>query len=56
MHDLENIDHVRSHVPSFTTEALLDVFEVTEAMNKLLNKGRSPTMTRVSVLRRVDFD
>ena len=45
---MENIDSVPSNVQSSHQEALLYVFEDTEAVIKMIIKGRSPTMRLVS--------
>ena len=44
INDLENVDIVPSNVQSSHQEALLYVFEVNEAVIKIIIKGRSPTM------------
>ena len=50
---LSNIDCVPSNVQSSHQEALLYVFEDNEAVIKMINKGRSPTMRHVSRTHRV---
>ena len=52
----ENIDSVPSNVQSARQEALLYVFEDNEAVNKMIIKGRSPTMRHVSRTHRVALD
>ena len=51
-----DIDSVPSNVQSARQEALLFVFEVNEAVVKMINKGRSPTMRHVSRTHRVALD
>ena len=53
---MENIDSVPSNVQSSRQEALLYVFEDTEAVIKMIIKGRSPTMRHVSRTHRVALD
>ena len=53
---MENIDSVPSNVQSARQEALLYVFEDTEAVIKMIIKGRSPTMRHVSRTHRVALD
>ena len=53
---MEDIDSVPSHVQSARQEALLYVFEDNEAVIKMIIKGRSPTMRRVSRTHRVALD
>ena len=53
---MEDIDSVPSNVQSSRQEALLYVFEDTEAVIKMINKGRSPTMRHVSRTHRVALD
>ena len=53
---LNNIDCVPSNVQSSHQEALLFVFEVNEAVIKMIIKGRSPTMRLVSRTHRVALD
>ena len=53
---MENIDSVPSNVQSSRQEALLYVFEDNEAVIKMIIKGRSPTMRRVSRTHRVALD
>ena len=50
------IDSVPSNVQSASQEALLFVFEDNEAVIKMIFKGRSPTMRRVSRTHRVALD
>ena len=45
---MKDIDSVPSNVQSSRQEALLYVFEDNEAVVKMIFKGRSPTMRRVS--------
>ena len=51
--DLDNVDSLSSNVHFSRQEALLYVFEDNEAMIKMIIKGRSPTMRRVSRSHRV---
>ena len=53
---MENIDSVPSNVQSSRQEALLYVFEDNEAVNKMIVKGRSPTMRHVSRTHSVALD
>ena len=53
---LNNSDCVPSNVQSSHQEALLYVFEDNEAVIKMIIKGRSPTMRRVSRTHRVALD
>ena len=53
---LNNIDCVPSNVQSSHQEALLYVFEDSEAVIKMIIKGRSPTMRHVSRTHRVALD
>ena len=53
---MENIDFIHSNVQSSHQEALLYVFEDNEAVIKMIIKGRSPTMIRVSRTHRVAPD
>ena len=55
INDLENVDLVPSNQSSHQ-EALLYVFEDTEAVIKMIIKGRSPTMRHVSRTHRVALD
>ena len=52
----KDIDSVPSNVQSSRQEALLYVFEDNEAVIKMIIKGRSPTMSRVSRTHRVALD
>ena len=54
--DGDHIDSVPSNVQSSRQEALLYVFEDNEAVIKIIIKGRSPTMRRVSRTHRVALD
>ena len=54
--DLNNVDFISSNVNSSRQEALLYVFEDNEAVIKMIIKGRSPTMSRVSRTHRVALD
>ena len=53
---MEDIDSVPSNVQSARQEALLYVFEDNEAVIKMIIKGRSPSMRRVSRTHRVALD
>ena len=53
---LNNLDCVPSNVQSARQEALLYVFEDSEAVIKMIIKGRSPTMRHVSRTHRVALD
>ena len=53
---MENIDSVPSNVQSSRQEALLYVFEDSEAVIKMIIQGRSPTMRHVSKTHRVALD
>ena len=53
---MKDIDAVPSNVQSARQEALLFVFEDTEAVIKMITKGRSPTMRHVSRTHRVALD
>ena len=53
---MENIDSVPSNVQSSRQEALLYVFEVNEAVIKMIIEGRSPTMRHASRTHRVALD
>ena len=53
---MENIDSVHPNVQSSRQEALLYVFEDNEAVNKMIVKGRSPTMRHVSRTHSVALD
>ena len=52
----QDIDFVPSNVQSANREALLYVFEVNDAVIKMIMKGRSPTMRHVSRTHRVALD
>ena len=54
--DLNNVDFIPSNVNSSHQEALLHVFEDSEAVIKIKLKGRSPTMRHVSRTHRVALD
>ena len=54
--EVKDIDLVPSNVQSANSEALLYVFEDTEAVIKMIMKGRSPTMRHVSRTHRVALD
>ena len=56
INDLDNVDLVPSNVQFSHQEALLYVFEDSEAVIKMIIKGRSPTMRHVSRTRRVALD
>ena len=53
---MEDIDSVPSNVQSSRQEALLYVFEDSEAVIKMIIKGWSPTMRHVSKTHRVALD
>ena len=53
---IKDIDSVPSNVQSARQEALLYVFEDTEAVIKMIIEGRSPTMRHVSRTHRVALD
>ena len=53
--DLDNVDFISPNVHSSRQEALLHIFEVNEAVIKII-KGKSPTMRHVSRTRRVALD
>ena len=53
---MENIDSVPSNIQSSRQEALLYVFEDNEAVIKMINKGRTPTLRHVSRTHRVALD
>ena len=53
---LNNVDRVPSNVQFSLQEALLYVCEDNEAVFKMIIKGRSPTMRRVSRTQRVALD
>ena len=54
--DLINIDHVPSNGTHSGSNARLYVFEDNAAVNKMIIKGRSPTMRHVSRTHRVALD
>ena len=54
--DLINIDHGPSNGTHSGSNAMLYVFEDNEAVNKMIIKGRSPTMRLVSRTHRVALD
>ena len=56
INDLDNVDFVLSNVQSSHQEALLYVFEDSEAVIKMIIKGRSTTMRHVSRTHRVALD
>ena len=56
INDLDNVDFIPSNVKSSQQEALLYVLEDNEAVIKMIIKGRSPTMRRVSRTHRVALD
>ena len=56
INDLDNVDSVPSNVQSVHQEALLYVFEDNEAVIKMIIKGSSSTMRRVSRTHRVALD
>ena len=45
--DLDDVDFISSNVNSCRQEALLYVFEDNEAVIKMIEKGRTPTMRHV---------
>ena len=51
-----NIDHIPSNTKNSNSSAMLHVFEDTEAVIKMIIKGRSPTMKHVSRTHRVALD
>ena len=53
---MKDIDAVPSSIQSARQEALLYVFEDNEAVIKMINKGRNPTMRHVSRTHRVALD
>ena len=54
--DLDNVDFISSNVNSSREEALLYIFEDSEAVIKMIIKGRSPKMRHVSRTHRVAHD
>ena len=56
INDLDNVDFTPLNVNSSHQEALLYVFEVNEAVIKMIIKGRSPTMRHVTRTHRVALD
>ena len=56
IYDLNNVYFVSSNVNSSREEASLYVFEDNEAVIKVIFKGRSPTIRRVSRTHRVAPD
>ena len=56
INDLDNVGFIPSNVQSSHQEALLCLFEDTEAVIKMIIKGRSPTMRQVSRTHRVALD
>ena len=56
INDLDNVDLIPSNVESSHQEALLYVFEDTEAVIKMIIKGRSPTMRHVPRTHRAALD
>ena len=54
--DLNTVDFTSSNVNSSRKEVLLCIFEVSEAVIKMIIKGRSPTMRHVSRTHRVALD
>ena len=54
--DLDNVDFISSNIHSSRQEALLYIFEESEAVIKMIIKGRSPTMRHVSRTHRVALD
>ena len=56
INDLDNVDFISSNVNSSRQESQLCVFEDNEAVIKMINKGRSPTVRHVSRTHRVALD
>ena len=56
LNDLNNVDFLPSNVKSSHQEALLYVFEDSEAVIKMIMKGRSPTIRHVSRTHRIALD
>ena len=56
INDLDNVDFIPSNVKSSHLEALLCVFEDTEAVIEMIIKGGSPTLRHVSRTHRVALD
>ena len=56
INDSDNVDFIPSEVNSSRQEALFYVFEDNEAVIKMIIKGRSPKMRRVSRTHRVALD
>ena len=56
INDLDNVDFLPSNDQSSRQEASLYVFQVNEAVIKMIIKGRSPTMRHVSRIHRVALD
>ena len=56
INDLDNVDLMPSNVQSSHLEAWLYVFEDSEAVTKMIIKGRSPTMRHVSRTHRSALD
>ena len=54
--ELSNVDFVSSNVKSYHSGAMLYIFEDNEAVIKMVIKGSSPTMRRVSRTHRVALD
>ena len=54
--DLDNVGFISSNVHSSSQEALLHIFEDNEAVIKMITKGRSCTIRRVSTTHRVALD
>ena len=54
--DLNNVDFISLNVNSSRREALLYIFQDSEAVIKMIIKGRSPTMRHVSRTHRVALD
>ena len=56
INDLDSADFISSNIHSSRQEALLCVFEDSEAVIKMIMKGRSPSMRHVSRTHRVALD
>ena len=56
INDLDNVDFISSNVTSSHQEALLYVFEDNEAVIKMIEKIRSPTMRDASRTHKVALD
>ena len=54
--ELSNVDFVSSNGKSFQKGAMLHIFEDNDAVIKMINNGRSPTLRHVSRTHRVALD